>query len=265
MTITKAKQPPASLAYERELSELFLFMTDQIAKRFKNNVLLAMNVSTIEKFADAQTGNYARVMLTLSEQVKRKIFRQFSNDKIFYQVSKILMNADRSSSVRLYKALENKIGISTERLLARDGMTTEINALVLETTQWAKKLRDESLETFTNNTLHAMTDGQSLEDLLSKFNGLVEKRKNHAKFLASNQIQNFNSISANLRAKRLGIKKAIWVTADDDSVRPSHADRDGVEFDLAEGCYSSVDGLYLQQGVDFNCRCTVQYVLDEII
>lgn len=260
-----AKQPPVSRAYERELSEFFVFMTDQVAKRFKNNVLLALDVSTIEKFADAQVGNYAKIMLDLSNQVKKKILKQFADDKITYQVSKILTRSDRSASIKLYSGLEKKIGISTERLLARDGMTIEINALVLETAQWAKKLRDESLETFTNNTLRAMADGQGLESLLKQFNDLEEKRKGHAKFLASNQIQNFNSISANLRSKRLGIKKAIWVTADDDSVRPSHADRDGKEFDLSEGCYSSLDGLYLQQGVDFNCRCTVQYVLDEII
>lgn len=119
------------------------------------------------------------------------------------------------------------------------------------------------LEKFTNNTLFAMSQGESLDTIVSQFDGIVSERKNHARFLARNQVQNYNSITTKVRAQNLGITKAVWITAGDERVRPSHEARDGKEFDLAEGLYSSVDGKYLLPAVDYNCRCTYEMIIPE--
>jgi len=257
------KQPGSPRAQENELADMLEFMVEQITQRFENNVFKELNKSTVEKFEDAQTGNYARVLLKLSNQTRRKIRRQFDNERIEAMVRDTLRKTDRRAQQQLYRAVENAIGISTTALAAREGMTYTLNALMTETSEWVKKLRDETLEQFTTNTLHAMTTGDSLENVMEQFRNVAEKRKGHAKFLAHNQIQNFNSITSKIRVQKLGIKKAIWETADDDTVRPSHRDRDGKEFDLAEGLYSSMDGEYLIPGVDYNCRCTARYILED--
>lgn len=259
----EVKQPSSPRAQENEFEQILEFMVEQIAQRFENQVLKELNKSTVEKFADAQTGNFAKVLLSLSNKVQRKIRRQFNNERIESMVADILRKTDKRSQQQLYNQVENAIGINTKQLISREGLTYRINALIAETSQWVKKLRDESLEKFTNNTLHAMTMGQDLGELMEQFRSVKEERKNHAKFLAHNQIQNFNSVTTKLRAQKLDVKRAVWDTADDDSVRPSHADRDGKEFDLSEGLYSSVDGKYLIPGVDYNCRCTMRLVLGE--
>lgn len=259
----EVNQPASPRAQESEFAEFMEFMVEQIAQRFENGVLKELNKSTVEKFADSQTGNYARVTMTLASRVQRKIRHQFNNERIEAMVADVLRKTDRRQQQQLYRAVENAIGISTKRLVSREGLTPQINALILETSQWVKKLRDESLEQFTNNTLHAMTLGEDLGQLMGQFREVVENRKGHAKFLAHNQIQNFNSITTKLRAQKLGVKRAIWDTADDDTVRPSHEDRDQKEFDLSEGLYSSVDGKYLIPGVDYNCRCTMRLVLED--
>jgi len=138
-----------------------------------------------------------------------------------------------------------------------------MNALKLETLQWVKKLRDETLEKFTNDTLHAMAEGKSVEEILQQYDELAEQRRNHAEFLARNQIQNYNSLSTKLRAQKAGVRRARWSTSDDDRVRPSHADRDGKVFDLDKGLYSSIDGKYLMTGVDYNCRCTSELIIED--
>lgn len=215
-------------------------------------------------FTDAkQLGNYAKRFLTLTNGVKRKILKQFDNKRITAMVADKLRKVDRRQQQQLYNAVERAIGIDTKRLMRRDGMSEQINALIAETSMWVQKLRDETLEAFTTNSMFAMTQGQGLDDLLKQFSDIKEQRKGHAKFLARNQVQNFNSVTSKVRAQKLGIKKAIWDTANDESVRPSHSDRDGKEFDLSEGLYSSIDGKYLIPGVDYNCRCTARYVLDD--
>lgn len=261
----EVKQPSSPRAQENEFEDILEFMVEQITQRFQTNVLKELSKETArEKFEDALPGgNYAKMLVTLANRTRRKIRKQFDNDRIEAMVADTLRKVDKRQQQQLYAAVEKAIGISTVQLAAREGMTYQVNALVTETAQWVKKLRDETLETFTNNTLHAMTTGDNLETIMDQFKNVAEKRKNHAKYLAHNQIQNFNSITSKIRVQKLGIKKAVWETAGDESVRPSHADRDGKEFNIDEGLYSSLDGEYLIPGVDHNCRCTARYVLED--
>ncbi|MDH1085309.1 phage minor head protein [Pantoea brenneri] len=255
--------PSSPKSHERKLAEATEYIVDQITKQFRNQALLALNVSTVDKFADAQTGNYASVFLKLANSVKRRLLKRFTNDRLTRLVKTIMQQVDKDARQKLYAQVEKHVGINVTQLVANEGLKSQTNALMLETVQWVKKIRDETLEEYTNNTLHAMTEGKSLDQILEQYDGLAEKRKNHAVFTARNQIQNYNAITTKLRVQNLGITRAVWKTAHDERVRSSHADRDGKEFDLSEGLYSSVDGKTLLPGIDFNCRCTATYIIPE--
>ena len=164
---------------------------------------------------------------------------------------------------QIYKAVENSIGLSSKELTATEGLTFQINALTAETAQWVKKLRDETLEFYTANTLRAMTLGSSIADIMAQFDGMEEKRRNHAKFTARNQIGNFNSITTKIRAQNIGITEAVWITSKDERVRDCHKKRDGKIFKLDKGLYHACDGLYLLPGVDYQCRCTYELIIPE--
>ncbi|QMP81720.1 hypothetical protein [Vibrio phage XM1] len=230
--------------------------------------LLRVNPKSIKdldrlQFNDAQTGNYSIVLTKLAKRLQRKLMSRFSNKRIDELANQVLAKSDRRSKKIFYQHVSKSIGVDPQKLLKKDGMTYDFNALVLETSQWAKKLRDETLEMYTANTLRAMTLGESIESILEQYDGLVEKRKNHAKFTARNQIASFNSIMNKTRAQKLGIKKAIWVSSPDERTRPSHAWRNGLEFELSKGLYSSMDGLWLLPGTDYQCRCSYRMILED--
>ena len=258
---TPIKAPKSPRAQENELGDAIEYMVSQMAQRFQNQVLNQLQVGTVEKFADAQSGNYTAILLRLANKFKKKILKQFDDQRLEAVSKQVLSKLDKKSKVEFYNKVAKVVGIDVQALIAKEGMKATTNALMLETAQWIKTLRDESLEKFTNNTLFAMTQGESLDTIVKQFDTVVSERKNHARFLAKNQVQNYNAISTKIRAQNLGITKAIWRTAGDERVRPSHEDRDGKEFDLAEGLYSSVDGKYLLVGVDFNCRCSQDLVI----
>lgn len=280
---TPIKAPKSPRGIENELASVIEFMVDTMAKRFQNQVLGQIQVKTVEKFADeapdasdletlsrykfadAQTGNFASILLRLSKAAGKSILKQFSNDRIDTITQKALSKLDKKSKEEFYKRVAAKTGINVADLIAKEGMKSTTNALMTETAQWIKTLRDDTFQKFTNNTLFAMSQGESLDTIVSQFDDVVSKRKNHAKFLARNQVQNYNSITTKIRAQNLGITKAIWETAGDERVRPSHADREGQEFDLAEGLYSSLDDLYLLPGTDYNCRCTYTMIIPETV
>jgi len=215
------------------------------------------------RFKDAQLGNYAAIFLKLAGKVTRMIMRQFDDKRLEEMVSGILDKVDVRSRDQFYSRIESAIGISSKELSATEGMKATTNALKLQTAEWVKKLRDETLDEYTANTLRAMSLGNGLDGILDQYDGLVEKRKGHARFTARNQINNYNSVSTKIRAQNLGITQAVWVTAGDERVRHSHEVRDGKTFDLDKGLYSSVDGKWLLPGTDYNCRCTSTYVIPE--
>lgn len=260
---TPIKAPKSPRGIENELGDMLDFMIAQMGQRFENQVLNKIQVSTVDKFADAQTGNFTAIVLRLARAAKKSILKQFSNERIEAISQQMLGKLDRKSKEEFYKRVAGKTGIDVADLIAKEGMKSTTNALMAETAQWIKTLRDDALQSFTNNTLFGMTQGESLDTIVSQFKDVVKERKNHAQFLARNQVQNYNSITTKIRAQNLGITKAIWETAGDERVRPSHADREGKEFDLAKGLYSSVDGKYLLPGTDYNCRCTYTMIIPE--
>lgn len=260
---TPIKSPKSPRGIENELADMIEFMVETMAKRFKNQVLGQLQVRTVEKFADAQTGNFAAILLRLSKAAQKSILKQFGDDRIDTISQAVLAKLDKKSKEEFYKRVAAKTGINLTDLIAKEGMKATTNALMTETAQWIKTLRDDTFQKFTNNTLFAMSQGESLDTVVSQFDDVVAERKNHAKFLARNQVQNYNSITTKIRAQNLGITKAVWETAGDERVRPSHADREGKEFDLATGLYSSLDGLSLLPGTDYNCRCSYTMIIPE--
>lgn len=214
-------------------------------------------------FEDAQIGNFASILLRLAKGAKKSILKQFSNGRLESISQSVLAKLDKKTKREFYERVAGKTGIDVTSLIAKEGIKSTTNALVAETAQWIQTLRDDTFQRFTNNTLFAMSQGESLDTIVGTFDTIVKERKNHAKFLARNQVQNYNSITTKIRAQNLGITEAVWETAGDERVRPSHRDRDGKTFKLAEGLYSSMDGLHLLPGVDYNCRCSYTMIIPE--
>lgn len=257
------RDPGPTKGIEREFQQAMEYMVETMSRMWKNQVIGQLHQSTVEKFADAQVGNYAAVLLRLNKVAQRKLLKRFDDKRLERIAKEVLGKVNRRNAQMFYSSVEQAIGINSKELLASEGLQSQINALTLETAQWAKKLRDETLEFYVSNTLRAMSEGQGLGDILDQFSGMEEKRKNHAKMVARTQVSTFNSLVGKARAQNLGITKAIWVTSRDERVRPCHQVRNGKEFDLSEGLYASCDRKNLLPGVDFNCRCTARYIIPE--
>ncbi len=280
------RTPPPSKTLERQFGAAMSKMVAAMAKQFENQTLNSLSEKTIDKFegeqfedsaeftdicerhkidfTDApQVGNFANIFLGLSRQSRRKILRRFDNDRIDQMVKQVLDRSNKSASRALYSRVEREIGIDSNELIRTEALKPETNALILESQQWAKKLRDDVLEEFTANTLRVMSTGADFETVMNEYRGDVKKQRNHAQFIARNQIQNFNSLSAKIKAQNLGVEEAIWRTAQDERVRLCHEAREGKRFRLDKGLASSCDGKTLLPGIDFNCRCTYEMIIPE--
>ena len=259
----KAPEPPRSEI--RQFGNAIEYMVDQMSKRWRTQIFKELNQDTISKFSDAaQEGNFAKIFLAMAARVQRKLLKQFDDKRIEKLAKNFTGKVDNRNKSEFYRRAEKHVGISREELEATEGLTSQINACQLETMQWVKKMRDDTLQQWTSNTLRQMAEGKSLPEIMEQFDGMVEQRKGHAKMVARTQISTFNSLTSKIRAQNLGITKAIWVSSRDERVRDSHQARDGKEFVLSEGLYSASDGKTLLPGTSPNCRCDYIMVIPEM-
>jgi len=259
----KAPEPPKSEI--RQFGNAIEYMVDQMAQRWRTQIFKELNQDTIEKFTDAkQTGNFSKVFLTMAARVRRKLLKQFDGERLDKMVDKYTGKVDKRNKSEFYRRASNAVGISREELEATEGLTFQINAYKAETQQWVKKMRDDTLQEWTSNTLRQMAEGKGLPEIMEQFDGMAEKRKGHAKMVARTQIATFNSLTSKARAQNLGITKARWVTSADERVRPSHSSRNGKKFVLSEGLYNSKDGKTLMPGTDYQCRCDYEMIIPEM-
>jgi SPP1 gp7 family putative phage head morphogenesis protein len=265
---TEFRAPAPPRTHEKQLRELLAFMAEEIRERFRNNVLEEYNQTNFEKaeIGDAapvpfQDANFARDFTRLANKVKQMIQQQFPNARLRREVEKIMQRANRDNRDRLYNSLERRIGVDRTELVKREGLQWQANARIEQVYEWVEKMRDETLEGFHRNTMQKLVEGRDIDEVIEEFENTANKRKNHVQYLARTQLANYNSQMTRLRAQRLGIQKAKWVTSEDERVRKCHAVRNGKEFDLEEGLYSSCDGKTLWPGSDHNCRCTYLLVI----
>lgn len=255
------KPTPYPRGYEKQFEKMLGSMVDAMVQQYENQTFKKLNQRTIKKFEDAQIGNWASVFTKLDKAAQRKLKKRFNNKRLRRLVRKHLTALNKQNQRNFYERAEDEIGIPMQQLIAREGLTPEINALMLETEQWIQKLRDDTLEEFAANSLRIMAKGVDYETALNEYRDEGNKRKNHAQFIARNQISTFNGLSNKLRYQKLGITQAVWVTARDERVRECHKVRDGKVYDLDKGLYSSCDGKTLFPGLDYNCRCIAKPII----
>lgn len=268
---------------EAEFERMMAGMVREMTKSFRNQTFKQLNKGTVNKFedkalppikglkfegrtfmfADKQVGNFASIFLTLSNRARRKIIKRFSNKRIQKATSDILQRVNKQNSRKLYKGVETVTGIPSSRLSKAEGLKPTTNALILETAQWANRLRDDTLNLFVSNSLRGMAEGKGIDEVIADFERVSDTKISNSEMVARTQIGTFNSLMTKNRAQNLGVIKAIWRTAEDEKVRKCHDVRNGKEFDLDKGLYASCDGKHLLPGIDYNCRCDYELIIPE--
>ena len=257
------KAVPYPRGVERQFETLMEDMTRAIVQQYKNETFKKLNKGTIEKFEDAQVGNWASIFVSLSNRAKSKIKKRFNKKRIRDRVSQILKSLNKSNQEAVFNEVEKSVGIDANELIKTEGLKPQTNALIEETIDWVNRNVDETLADFSANSLRLMAGGEPVETVMKGFNEVAKKRVESSKFIARNQVANFNSFTNKIRYQNLGITEAIWVTAHDERVRPCHRVREGKKFKLDEGLYSSCDGKTLLPGVDYNCRCIMKPIIPD--
>ncbi|WP_373073999.1 phage minor head protein [Sulfurimonas sp.] len=258
----KVKPLRTPLTLEKELDNFMKFMVKSMSKRFETKVLAAMNKSTVDKFQDAQTGNYANIFNKLVREFEKSINEQFSQKRINNYIKKLYKKTNKLNDKAFYHSVNSKVGVDVKSIIGTDGLNSFVNAKSLETIGQVVKVKKEMMENLSQNTLRLMSAGKNLDTLYEEVTNTKQKNLNKSELVSRNELKTFNSQLSDKRATNLGIQKAVWNTVGDERTRPCHRKRDGEEFDIEKGLYSSCDQKWLKPGEEINCRCFATYVVE---
>lgn len=114
----------------------------------------------------------------------------------------------------------------------------------------------------TIESILANGEGRRVESLAKEIAQRCDVTASKARMLATDQVLTLNAQIAQSRMRAAGIMRGIWTTAGDERVRDSHAEIDGVEFDLDDP--PEVDGENVLPGEPPMCRCTTFPQLPEL-
>lgn len=248
--------------FEIELSNFLDFMAITISKRFKNQVLAQLSNKTVEKFSDAQIGNYAVIFGKFSRFFENSIQKQFSSKRIQKYIKGLYIRLNRANSEKFYKNVDSALGVSMKDILKNDGLNTFLNAKSYETAMQIEALKDIQISNLTTNTLRLMSKGANLKELYKEVENITAKNLNKSEIVKRNELKTFNAQLSKKRAQNLDIKERVWNAIGGDRTRPCHKIRDGKKYSVNGKLYSACDNKELEAGEEINCRCYDTFVIE---
>ena len=252
--------------FEAELDNFLSFMSQEVGNRYKNQVLNKMNVSTVNKFQDAQTGNFGVVFNALSKVAIKMLLKQFSNKRIEKYIKALYARVNTANQKDIYKAIQGDLGINVLDIIKTDGLNGFVNANSLKTLLQIQATRDKAIEDMSTNLLRLMVSGQSLDTLYEEVENVTGKNKTKSTLVARQELTVFNSQLNKKRALNLGFSQRKWNavggTSENDRTRKCHTARHGKFYPVDGKLYSSCDGKSLEVGEEINCRCWDTFVMD---
>ena len=252
--------------FEAELDNFLSFMSQEVGNRYKNQVLNKMNVSTVNKFQDAQTGNFGVVFNALSKVAIKMLLNQFSDKRIEKYIKALYARVNAANQKDIYKAIQGDLGINVLDIIKTDGLNGFVNANSLKTLLQIQATRDKAIEDMSTNLLRLMVSGQSLDTLYEEVENVTGKNKTKSTLVARQELTVFNSQLNKKRALNLGFTQRKWNavggTSGSARTRKCHTARDGKFYPVDGKLYSSCDGKSLEVGEEINCRCWDTFVMD---
>lgn len=212
--------------------------------------------ATPEAIANAFDGMYAR----------------FARFGAIGRFAKNLAGEVVGSAVRLSKEdFRNKvskaIGVDLESVLAQENLNDFVSVQAQKNAGLISTIPTEFIGDVERIVMNGLTEGRTYRDIVHDIVGVdasvLSKFRGRLRTIARNETSTLIAQLDKERSERLGIKRGIYITSGDESVRPCHRELNREEFDLSKGAWSKTCGKFIFPGItDINCRCTFSPIID---
>jgi SPP1 gp7 family putative phage head morphogenesis protein len=165
------------------------------------------------------------------------------------------------------KTINNAIGVDVENIIRSENLTEFIELQTIKNAELIKSVPQDAVEDIRRIVLNGLSEGLRAEEIQRQISGnypssVFNKMNKRIATIARTETGKINSQITNKRLLNLGVTKAIWDATNDNRTRECHARRNGKEYDIAVGLYSSCDGKTIQPAEEINCRCVARPIIE---
>jgi len=159
------------------------------------------------------------------------------------------------TSFNLVKSAATEYGKEYKKLLVERGggyVVNDAGQFVFK--DWFRESNLANREKVADIINTSIKEGKGVRETKKDLKEFFSQRKNHAELVARTETAKVQGIATITRLKEQGIDKVQWITAEDERVRDSHAER-----------HLKMYALGTQPALGSpNCRCTIQGYVEEV-
>lgn len=156
-------------------------------------------------------------------------------------------------SFNLVKSAATEYGKEYKKLLTERGGGYIVENGQFQFKAWFKESSLANREKVADIINTGIKEGKGIRETKKELRQFFNERKRHAEMVARTETAKVQGIATTTRLKEQGIDQVQWITAEDERVRSSHAERHLKVYDIGEAPSLG----------EPNCRCTlVGYVED---
>jgi len=187
------------------------------------------------------------------------------------QVAALNMRSWREAAMKSTRAREVYKGLQEE--IRRTGLQPELQVIAARNARLIRSIPREIAQHLTQKAVTLQQEGKRDKEIISELKRLAPRlTRSKMKLIARTEIARAGTDLDKLRAENLGLDWAVWHSSEDQRVRPSHRNLDGVLMNWndppqPEALIGEKSTLGRGFGGQFpNCRCLMASVadLDEI-
>lgn len=183
--------------------------------------------------------------------------------------SRMISSVSSKNRERTLQAFKLSAGIDLTTLLQTEQLSTFTELQIAKNSELIKSVSGEAINDIQRIIFNSLAEGVRYEEIARQIAGnnkssVFNKMGNRIKTIARTETAKINAQLSEKRYELAGVTKAIWDASADSRTRPCHQARDGKEFELAKGLYSSCDGKTIKPAEEINCRCVARPILEMV-
>lgn len=259
--LAKLKKPAKlrPVRTSRQLELEYYKALKQLTKALKGEVKRELITALKETKEEYQADALSDILSSIFTRLKNKAAALTTNAE---EASVSVINKiAKQNRQRFLNAANQATGVDLSNILSEEGVNDFVKLQSQKNISLIKSIPDEFFKNIETIVYNGVAEGKRFEQIAKEItatrgiSSVFGKLENRAKLIARNEVTTINAAITRKRSELLGIKKGVWITANDERVRPCHKARDGKEFDLAKGLYSACDGKTIFPAEEINCRC----------
>jgi SPP1 gp7 family putative phage head morphogenesis protein len=262
----------AKFLKQQVVDKLVAMVNSDVIPRLKNLTFTAKQFRPDSATArlDDLAGEVEQMADTLRVGFDREPFIEKS---AVQDIGREISSANRTQWTKIMRAT-----IGVDLMTSEPYLATQLSLFVSQNTTLISKMKREAVDDITGIVERGLQGGLRVEAIEQQIREKTKATANKARLIARDQVSKANSQLTKLRQEDLGVSKYVWRTSKDERVRDSHKVMEGmtcawddptiyINEDGKSRKRSGLDpaGVPLHPGEDYQCRCTAEPVLDDLI